>query len=82
MSRYFFHSKDGEAHRDEDGTELGSLSAARVQAIRYAGEVMSNEPDVLWDGNEFRVEVSNTSRKLLFTIVCQAHNAPAAGDTK
>lgn len=82
MPRYFFKTEDGQVHRDQDGTELSGLSAARVHAIRYAGDVMSNEPDVLWDGNEFHVEVSDEKGALLFTIICHAQNAPAGGDTK
>ncbi len=82
MPRYFFDTENGHAHRDIEGTDLSGLAAARVHAIRYAGDVMSNEPGVLWDGNEFQVAVTDGGGTLLFTIACKAHNAPAAGDTK
>ena len=82
MPRYFFHTEDGEPHQDDSGTELAGPAAARVHAIQYAGEVMSNEPDVLWDGREFHVEVRDEHQELLFIVTCKALNAPAGGDTK
>lgn len=69
MARYFFHTVDGGTHRDHDGIELESPAAARVAAIRYAGDILSNEPDVVWDGRDFRVFVTDEAGALLFTIV-------------
>jgi hypothetical protein len=80
--RYFFNTKDGTRHLDKEGVELKDKAAARVEAVRYAGAVMANEPGVLWDGQEFHVEVSNERGLQLFDVVCYVMNAPAAGDTK
>lgn len=82
MPRYYFHTANGGVHRDDTGTELPGLLAARVHAIKYAGEVMADEPEVLWDGQEFYVEVRNEAHQLLFIVTCKARNAPAAGETK
>jgi hypothetical protein len=81
MPRYFFATADGERHQDTEGTELPGLSAARVAAIKYAGAIMEDEPSVLWDGRDFRVEVTDERGLLLFTIITLAVNAPAGGDT-
>jgi hypothetical protein len=78
MKRYFFHTADGSRERDSDGMLLVSLDAARVQAIRFAGEVLSTEPEVLWDGKDFRIEVTDDKDMLLFTVVTLAINAPAS----
>ena len=82
MARYFFDTVDGSRINDDQGTELMDLSAARKQAIVYAGEVLNHDPKVLWDGHNFEVFVRNENNVLLFTITAFATNAPAGGDTK
>ena len=79
MARYFFSSQNGVRHDDDQGTELLDNEAARVHAIKYAGYVMSDEPSVLWDGNEFKFEVSDETGARLFTIVCHAIDEPTSG---
>ena len=80
--RYFFNTTDGTVHCDETGVELKDKAAARVEAIRYAGTVMADEPGLLWDGEELHVDVSNENGLQLFKVICYVMNAPAAGDTK
>ena len=82
MSRYFFHTADGSRDRDTVGTELKDHGAARNEAIKFAGHVMADQPEVLWDGRDFRVEVTDEREMLLFTIITLAVNAPAGGETK
>lgn len=82
MARYFFNITNGRREIDDEGMELPDLIAVRKAAIRYAGTIMEHEPSVLWDGNDFRVEVTDETETLLFTIITLAVNAPAAGDTK
>lgn len=82
MARYYFHTTDGTVERDTEGMECADLTEVRQRAIRYAGDIMSDEPEVLWDGRDFRVEATNEAGDLLFTIVTLAINAPAGGDTK
>jgi hypothetical protein len=72
MPRYFFNTADGGAYEDYTGAELPNHAAARVEAVKFAGRMMQNEPNVLWDGREFRVEVMSAQRAPLFTIVCYA----------
>ena len=78
MPRYFFHTADGSRDRDTEGTELPDARTARVSAIRYAGDVLSDQPELLWDGRDFRVEVTTEEGDLLFTIITLAVDAPAA----
>lgn len=80
--RYFFHTRDCTAQRDTIGVDLQDKAAARVEAIRQAGVVMADEPEVLWDGRELHVEVRDDRGLQLFDVVCYVMNAPAAGDTK
>lgn len=82
MPRYFFDARNGSADHDTVGTDLKDHSAARKHGIVFAGDVMHSEPNVLWDGQDFVIEVSDEHRALLFTITAFATNAPAGGDTK
>lgn len=79
MPRYFFHTADGSRDLDREGIDCADDGAARKQAIRYAGEVMRDEPQVLWDDHDFRVEVMNEAEDLLFTVVMISIDAPASG---
>ena len=76
MPRFYFDTADGSRDRDTVGTILKDQAEARVEAIKFAGEVMTSQPDVLWDGHDFRVEVSSEDQKLLFTIIALAVDAP------
>ena len=42
MPRYFFHVDNGEFVPDPSGTELPDINAARVEAVRAAGEMINN----------------------------------------
>lgn len=81
MPRYFFHTADGGRCRDRSGTPLPDDAAARAAAIRFAGDVLSDEPDLLRDGKDFRVEVTDEQGVLLFTIVTQTVDAPRLART-
>jgi hypothetical protein len=49
MPRFYFHVKDGADIRDEVGTELPSIDAARNQAVASSSEM-------IWDlGRKFRL---------------------------
>lgn len=69
MARYFFHVDDGTQDLDLAGTELSSDDAARLEAIRYAGSVLQDRPDILRRSRDLRVEVTDEEQLLLFTVV-------------
>jgi hypothetical protein len=75
MPHYFFNTANGSFEPDPDGIDLSDDAAARVHAIKFAGDVMHHEPDVLWDGSEFRVQVTDDEQQLLFTIEMKAIDA-------
>lgn len=76
MPHYFFHTADGTHDIDREGVELADDTAARAEAIRFAGAVMRDDPQELWDGMDFRVEVTGEDKRLLFTIIMLAVDAP------
>ena len=77
--RYFFNEFDGAYKADDAGLELPSLDDARLEAVRYAGEVMRDHPTLIWKGDDFRVEVTDESQLMLFTVIVVAVDAPAGG---
>ncbi len=76
---FYFHTADGGRERDREGVDLADPASARREAIKYAGAVMADQPDVLWDGRDFRVEVTDEKDLLLYTIIMLAVDAPVMG---
>lgn len=68
MPRYFFHSEDGRLEHDEVGTELADAGAARIEAVRFAGALLANRPQALWEATRWRLLVTDESAAILFTI--------------
>lgn len=69
MPRYFFHTADGGRHPDDTGVVLRDVAAARREAIRFAGSLLDEEPDLLCNSRDLRVEVTNSRQRLLFTVI-------------
>ena len=76
--RYFFNQVDGELKTDDVGVEFASISDARVEAVRYAAEVLRDHPTIIWKGEDFRVEVTDDNRLVLFTVIVVGVDAPAS----
>lgn len=78
MPRYFFHSANGERDLDQEGVDLPNGAAAQLAAVQYAGEMLRFQPQELWNMGHWRVEVTDTNRRLLFTIITIAVDTPAS----
>ncbi|GGD99665.1 hypothetical protein GCM10011515_19380 [Tsuneonella deserti] len=75
--RYFFNLAGAVQDPDNVGVELESLSDARIEAVRFAGRYLRDRPEVVWLGDEFRIEVMNASGLILFTFIAIGVDAPA-----
>ena len=73
----FFNLAGAVHDPDRDGQEMASLSAARVEAARFAGELIRDTPDMVWRGEEVRVEVTDAKQLVLFTVIVMGVDAPA-----
>ncbi|MGI3902394.1 MAG: DUF6894 family protein [Janthinobacterium lividum] len=78
MPRFFFHRADGVFDPDEVGSELPDLASARIEAVRFAADSIRDQPMEVWQGHNFRVEVSDEEGMLLCTVVILGLDAPAA----
>ena len=76
MARFFFGLADGTHSPDLEGTELQDITAARLEAVRFASEVLRERPELPWFGHDFRVEVTDADKNLLFTVIILAIDAP------
>jgi hypothetical protein len=79
MARYFFNQYDGLFKPDDSGLEFATIDHARVEAVRYAGEVLRDHPTLVWTGEDFRVEVTDAKQLVLFTVIVVGIDAPAGG---
>ena len=76
MPRYFFHTRDGRTPPDAEGSELPSLEAARVEAVRAAGEQLKWHAETFWNEGEWSLEVTDETGLTLFTLYFLAVDAP------
>jgi len=75
MPRYYFDIVDGQDLPDVDGSDHADLAAARVESIRYSGEVLREMPERFWNAEEWTMTVSDARRVPLFTLKFLAQHA-------
>jgi hypothetical protein len=68
MPRFYFDRTNGTNERDDRGTELAGIEAARSHAIRLAGETLQHQPERV-EEDDLRIEVSDANRLLLFSVL-------------
>ena len=79
--RYFFNLAGAVYDPDNEGIELANISLAREYAVRAAAEYMQDHPEIVWLGEEFRLEVTNKDQLILFTLIVMGVDAAAARST-
>ena len=77
MPRYHFNVLDGERERDADGIDLSSWRKARLGAIRYAGEVLRDDPKRIAENKEWHMEVTDDTGLVLFSLDFSVMAEPA-----
>lgn len=78
----FFNLAGAVYDPDAEGMEMSSLASARIEAARFIGKYVRDKPDVVWGGEEIRVEVTDANRLILFTIIVLGVDAPASLESK
>jgi hypothetical protein len=79
MPRYFFHAEDGRVFHDDEGTELPNDAAARIEAVKIAGQLIEEDPALILDTCSMRLTVSNEDTLTVFLIDASAVKPPALG---
>ena len=80
MPRFFFHVQDGTSSRDHEGTEYASIEDARVESVRRAGALLSDAATTFWNGDQWRLEVTDAVGLILFTLDFVGTQSPAVRD--
>ncbi|HEX4693142.1 DUF6894 family protein [Sphingomonas sp.] len=79
MPRYHFNIHDGTDVPDLEGVKLADLAAARIHATRYASDLLRDQQATFWNGNEWRMSVTDEHGLILFSLTFLATDAPVLG---
>jgi len=76
MARYFFHIEDGIIAQDEDGIELETLTDAKCEAVKLAGQHICDAAGTFWDKKEWRLTATDGNGLTLFALEFIGTEAP------
>jgi hypothetical protein len=76
MDRYYFNVRGDKVLDDEEGCEYASEDQAREEAIETCGEMIRDLHARLAKGEEWRMEVANEQRKIVFVIRITVEKGP------
>jgi hypothetical protein len=80
MPRYYFNVHHGEySYLDEVGEDLPDDHAAWSEATSSAGESIRDLDGRFAPGTDWRMEVTDDTRSLLYVIEVKARGKPASG---
>ena len=77
MPRYFFHVHDGQNIPDDEGVHLENCGAAQREAIRYAGQLLSDQSSKFKLGENWSMEVTDENGQILFSLNFYIGASPA-----
>jgi hypothetical protein len=77
MAKYFFHTDDGRSILDDEGMELATALAAKLEAARLFGELVRDQPEEFWAAGALKVIVTDESGLILFILDLSGVEAPA-----
>ncbi len=75
MPRFYFHSSSGRAEFDDEGVDLADTAAARLEAARYAGHLLADDPALVNDTTTLRIEVTDEKGCLCCAVIVSAVDA-------
>jgi hypothetical protein len=67
MPRYFFHIMNGKAILDDIGLELASMDEMRIEAVRAAGQMLS-DGEHRWKGQAWQMIVTDADDMIVFGV--------------
>jgi hypothetical protein len=76
MPRYYFDVCDASNVPDFNGTDLANLAVARVEAVRLAGRLLSDQPRSFWEQSDWHIDVTNDDGEHLFRLDVTVTDAP------
>jgi hypothetical protein len=80
MPVFHFHVEDGVSEPDEDGADLPDVASARREAARLAGQLLCDEPELVWRSEgEWRLVVTDEGGRTLFTLLLRTEEGATQG---
>lgn len=77
MPLYYFNIVEHGHKVDSIGTQCANPELARMEAVRFAGEILRDEPERVWNGSELRIKASDAWDTVLFTVLIAGVDAEA-----
>jgi hypothetical protein len=77
MPRFHFNVHDGVSKLDKKGTVLPDWQAARIEAVRLAGDILKHEAQRVALGEDWRLEVTDHAGLILFQMTFLVVASPA-----
>jgi hypothetical protein len=68
MARYFFHTANGTMQRDAEGLELATSHAAELEAVRFLGDLLAEQPQALWPSLALTITVTDAHGRVAFSV--------------
>ena len=68
MPRFYFHTEDGQLLRDEEGTDLVDVHAARNEAVAILAELLKEDPEEFWKDRSFKLTVTDDDGLTLYIL--------------
>lgn len=78
MPRYFFHTTDGQSHKDEHGLELRDSREAQRIAVKMFGELVKDQAEDILDEKHFQLCLTDEQGLHLLEVMLVAGPSPAA----
>ena len=69
MPKYFFQVAGGNHVLDLEGKELPNASDARIQGIKFAGEILRDMPTLLYETADVKIDVTDEAGQVLFKVL-------------
>ncbi|PZO52064.1 MAG: hypothetical protein DCF16_10270 [Alphaproteobacteria bacterium] len=69
MPKYFFQVAGGNHVLDVEGRELLSPAAARIDGIKFAGEILRDMPTLLYETSSVKIDVTDEGGQVLFKVL-------------
>lgn len=74
VPKYFFHVEGGP---DDLGVDLPSIAEARLEAARYVGDMLRDDPNTFWNTGDLHMWVTDASGLTLFALRVTTTDAPS-----
>jgi hypothetical protein len=79
MPIFHFNVHDGTSYPDTNGLDLPDIATARKVAVKLASDLLRDQGDTFWNGDDWQIEVTDSHHLTLFMIMFSGVDAPALG---